>query len=137
MNKHAKARRRGLTFIELVLSLFVLSMISMAAVPMVEHSTRRARELELRAVLRSMRGSIDSYYADAAKADPKSDEAHRYPRSLEELVAKRYLRTIPIDPMTGTRDWAVLSTPAAAKNVFDVRSNTEKASPQGIPYGSW
>lgn len=138
--------RRGLTFIEMVLCLFVLSMISLTAFPMTENAHRRANELELREALRTMRKAIDRYYAARAKADPASPEEARYPRGLADLVEGRYLRRIPEDPITGQADWLTVSTTDRpdvpgfvpdGRNVFDVRSRALARSARGEAYRTW
>lgn len=147
MMQRRRTRARGMTFVEMVLCLFILSVLATAAFPLVENGQTRERELRLASELRVLRKAIDRYYEGVAKARPDSTEAQRYPRSLEELVEKRLLRRIPIDPMTGRSDWLCLSTSdgevmaatfhSDGANVFDVRSQSLALSRRGRAYRLW
>jgi len=143
--------RGGMTFIEMVIALFVLGVVSTAAYPVAEHSVRRSRELELRQSLRTMREAIDTYHAmelAARQGVPTvAAETAAYPPSLERLVELRLLRQIPVDPMTDADDWIVVSTTdefdgrsdfvGDGRNVFDVRSRADGGPVRGLPYRQW
>lgn len=149
--------RRGLTLIELIVAFTILMMLSAMAVPLARYKVRREREKELRIALREIRTAIDKYKddADAGKLGPQKMETYGYPESLEVLVEgvklagevdtkKRYLRKIPIDPFTGTREWGLRSmqddpksTTWGGQNVFDVYSKTTERAPDGTPYSEW
>lgn len=149
--------RRGLTLIELIVAFTILMMLSAMAVPLARYKVRREREKELRLALREIRTAIDKYKddADAGKLGPQKMETYGYPESLEVLVEgvklagevdtkKRYLRKIPIDPFTGTREWGLRSmqddpksTTWGGQNVFDVYSKTTERAPDGTPYSEW
>ena len=119
-----KKNNKGMTFIEMVISLFVVSVLSMAAYPIAEHSMRRSKEVELRQNLRTMRKAIDAYYR-------QNNES--YPKDLSTLVKKRLLRAVPVDPFTGRQDWLTISTTddvetvlrqevSDGSNLYDIRS---------------
>ena len=202
----------GWTLIELVITLTVLSVLTMAVIPIVRTSIRREREVRLREALREIRGAIDEFHRDTVNmvcgavaptgggtpgpnnlwVDPRSrvriadctifgvDNPERYPPSLEILVEgvdvlprtaggpqagrgldsvggqatdnaglipkkKIYLREIPVDPITGERDWCLLSNYDDAdggcsnspNNVFDVRSRAEGEALNGEKYSDW
>jgi general secretion pathway protein G len=105
---------RGFTLVELMVVLAVIALLLSIAVPDYMGRMQRAEEAVLQENLAVMRDALDKHYADAG----------RYPASLEELVAKRYLRAIPKDPFTQSSATWVAIPPADAKkgNVFDVHS---------------
>jgi general secretion pathway protein G len=124
----------GFTMVEV---LVVVSMIViLASIGMVQYrgSVVRAREAVLKENLFRMRDSIDQYYADKTK----------YPGSLDELVSEGYLREIPIDPITQSRDtWQTVSAepdaanPATAPGIYDVKSGSEAQAMDGTNYADW
>jgi general secretion pathway protein G len=93
----------------------------------VEH-VDRAREVVLRQNLASLRDSIDKFYSDRG----------RYPAALQELVQGRYLRQLPLDPISDRTDTWVLVPPAGATTgVFDLHSGAPGTGRDGSPYASW
>lgn len=122
------SRRTGFTLIELMVVLALVALLASIAAPRYFHSVDRAKEAVLRDSLRTMRDAIDQYYADHA----------RYPESLETLAARRYLRAVPLDPVTGKSDtWVVRAPPADADvqdGVYDVGSGAQGAASDGTPY---
>lgn len=205
----------GWTLIELVITMTVMAVLTMAVIPIVRTSIKRQREVRLREALREMRGAIDEFHRDTVGmqcgplgapgvpggqpgvpggqqlwVDPRSrvrladctifgvDNPDRYPPTLETLVEgvdvlprtataaqqmgslqgnmtetnappipkkKIYLREIPIDPITGNKDWCLLSNyddadggcSSSANNVFDVRSKAEGDALNGEKYSDW
>jgi general secretion pathway protein G len=125
-----------MTFVEMVLCMFLLSMLAMASWPLAENANRRGRELELRERLREIRVAIDRYYDRQEKAEPSPAEPLRYPATLQELVGLRLLRRVPEDPMTGQADWVLIPFREHSR-VFDVRSRSGDAPPSGEPYAAW
>ena len=107
-------RIRGFTLVELMVVLTVIALLLSVVVPDYVGRVRRAEEAVLKENLVVMRDALDKHYADAGK----------YPRSLDELVSKRYLRTIPNDPFTQSPStWvAVPPTDPQKGSVYDVRS---------------
>jgi len=103
----------GFTLIELMVVLAVIALLLSVVVPDYMGRMKRAEEAVLQENLSVMRDALDKHYADAGK----------YPASLEELVAKRYLRSIPKDPFTRSPSWVAVP-PADPKRggVFDVHS---------------
>ena len=147
-------RSSGVTLLELIIVISVILILMGAAVPVVKVSVRRARETELRRDLWEMRTAID-HYKDAAdkNAFQQKLDSQGYPPDLDTLVngveitggkKLRFLRRIPVDPMTGSKDWGLRSMqddPTSdswgGQNVFDVYSkSTDKAS-DGTPYSEW
>jgi general secretion pathway protein G len=119
---------RGFTLIELLVVMAVLGVLLSLAAPRYIDHVQRSRETVLQHNLAGLREAIDRFHADQA----------RYPADLKELVVRRYLREIPLDPITDRADTWVLLPPAGQSTaVFDVRSGAPGASMQGIPYASW
>lgn len=139
--------RRGLTLIEIAISLVVISILASVGLPAARMAARRAREFELRYALRHIREGIDKYYELKHKESPEAPEDEKYPSTLDELVEERILRRIPVDPMTGKTDWMTVSTSddrddfivmfSDNANVYDVFSKSEGISIQGTPYKQW
>ena len=105
---------KGFTLVELMVVLAVIALLLSVVVPDYMGRLRRAEEAVLQENLAVMRDALDKHYADAGK----------YPQSLEELVAKRYLRTIPKDPFTqSAATWVSVPPQDTRKgNVWDVKS---------------
>jgi general secretion pathway protein G len=104
---------RGFTLVELMVVLTVIALLLSVVVPDYVGRMKRAEETVLQENLTVMRDALDKHYADAGK----------YPSNLEELVAKRYLRSIPKDPFTQASNWVAVP-PADPKKggVFDLHS---------------
>ncbi len=129
---HATARKwRGFTLIELIVVMAIVGLLAAIAAPRYFNSLERAREASLRSSLAVMRQAIDRFASDQG----------RYPDSLQELVARQYLRQTPEDPFTGRRDsWVpVAAAPdsAVAGALADVRSGSAGRSPQGDLHADW
>jgi len=152
-------RRRsaaGLTFIELLISVAVLGILASVAMPLVQVSVTRTRELELRRTLRKVREGIDQFRAEYDKAranarDARADFKKRvsvdrtgYPLTLDELVETKILRRIPRDPMTPEGKWVTRSfsdkpdsSLSDGKDVYDVRSVSKVVALDGTTYDTW
>jgi general secretion pathway protein G len=122
-------RRRGFTLIELLVVMAIIATVLTIAVPRYFHSIQRAREAVLKQDLTAMRESIDKFYGDTGK----------YPQTLAVLVEKRYLRRIPVDPITKAADkWIVVNSEDPEDNgVKDVMSSAEGTGENGVPYATW
>lgn len=121
--------RRGFTLIELLVVMAVIGLLLSLAAPRYFGSVDLAREAALRQDLAVMRDAIDKHFADTG----------RYPASLEELATRRYLRRVPVDPITERADSWVLVPPADAAlgAVYDVSSGAEGTARDGSAYASW
>jgi general secretion pathway protein G len=149
-----RARQRGVTLLELIIVIGILLILMGAAVPVARLSVRRARETELRRDLWEMRTAIDRY-KDAADKNAFQIKlgTEGYPPDLDTLVngvdaqggkKLRFLRRIPVDPMTGSKEWALRSMqddPTSdswgGQNVFDVRSKSDGTAMDGTKYKDW
>ena len=122
--------RRGFTLIELLVVLAIIGTLLTIALPKYLHSVAHSREAVLRQDLCVMRTAIDQFFSDTG----------RYPASLDELVDKRYLRSLPDDPVTeSSKTWVVVKPPdeVATSGVYDVRSGAPGNSMDGSPYEQW
>jgi len=144
----------GLTLLELIIASTLLLILASAALPLVRITIVRSREAELRRELREMRNAIDRY-KDMADALAFQTEvgSNGYPPDLDTLVKGvtvagnrkvRFLRRIPVDPMTGKTDWGLRSVqddPDSSSwggdNVFDVHSNSQGIALDGTKYSDW
>ena len=120
--------RRAFTLIELIIVLAILALLITIAVPRYFAHIERAKEATLKQDLVIMRDAIDKFHGDKG----------RYPESLEELVTLRYIRGVPVDPITESLStWKTVAPPdSEAKGaVYDVKSGAEGNSLDGKPFG--
>jgi general secretion pathway protein G len=150
-------RQGGFTLLELVVTATVLMILASAVVPLARNGLKRQQELELRRTLREMRTAIDDYkkLAEQQKIKAPPAEANNYPESLQLLVEGvpatgslsrkvRFLRRIPLDPLTGKADWGLRnsnddanSTSWGGSHVYDVYSLSPGTGMNGVPYREW
>jgi general secretion pathway protein G len=130
----SRCSARGFTLIELLIVITLLVVLATIGMPTYTNSVRRAREATLKEDLFRMRDAIDQYYADKTK----------YPQSLQDLVTDGYLREIPKDPITDSRDtWTTVpaepdpNNPAAEPGIYNVKSGSEATSLEGTKYSEW
>ena len=153
LRRMLRSGEAGLTLMELIIVVTMLAILSGAAVPVVRFQVKRTKERELRRDLWTMRDAIDKYkdVADKGLIQTKAD-TNNYPPDLQTLVdgvdvqtkKMRFLRSIPIDPMTGTADWGLRSNqdePDAdsfgGQDVFDVYSKSSGTALDGSKYTTW
>ena len=151
--KTGRKQERGLTLIELIVTVAILSILASAAVPVTMFTVKREREHELRRYLWEMRDAID-HYKDAADmhAFQTKVDSQNYPPDLETLVngvdvqgkKVKFLRKIPIDPMTGKAEWGMrsmqddpTSDSFGGQSVFDVYSKSQGTALDGTKYSTW
>lgn len=122
-------RSRGLTLIELLVVLAILAALLSLAAPRYFDSLERAKEAALRTDLRVLREAIDKHRADTG----------RLPESLQQLVQSRYLRDVPLDPITDRSDsWVLVPAPdGKTPGVYDVRSGARGQARDGSSFASW
>ena len=146
-------KTRGFTLIELIVATAILVILTGMALPLARVTIKREREHELRGDLWEVRDAIDRY-KDAADRGAFQTKVgtEGYPPDLETLVngldvggkKVRFLRRIPVDPMTGTNEWGLRSMaddPASdswgGQNVFDVYTKSQATALDGTPYKDW
>jgi general secretion pathway protein G len=125
------ARRvAGFTLIELLVVMAIIATLLTIAVPQYFRSVDRSKETTLKQNLRATREAIDRYYGDLGK----------YPEALEDLVTKRYLRSMPVDPITESANtWVAVAPPegAATGKVYDLKSGAPGKAQDGSSFAEW
>lgn len=158
--RQASPREGGYSFVELLMVAAIVLVLATAVLPLSKVGIQRQKEVELRRVLREMRTAIDRY-KDAADLQQISNleiepDDMGYPPDLETLVKGatkagdatqgklRFLRRIPLDPMTGEAEWGLRSyqdrpdsTSWGGQNVFDVYSKASGTGLDGTPFSEW
>lgn len=146
-------KQAGLTLIELIVTVAILAILASAAVPLARFRVKREKERELRYDLWQMRDAIDRYKdaADRHAFQIKLD-SQGYPPDLDTLVKGvdaqgkklKFLRRIPVDPMTGKAEWTMRSMQDDAnsdswggQNLFDVASKSQGTALDGTKYSDW
>lgn len=121
--------QQGFTLVELLVVMAILALLLSIAAPRYFSSVTKAQEVVLRTDLRLLREGIDKYRADAG----------RWPDSLQRLVDQRYIRAIPVDPITDTAaSWLALPHPdGTTPGVYDVRSGATGEASDGSSFASW
>ncbi len=149
----SKRGERGLTLVELIVTVAILTILASAAVPVMRFKVKRDRERELRRDLWEMRDAID-HYKDAADrgAFQTKVDSQNYPPDLDTLVSGvdvqgkkvKFLRRIPVDPMTGKTEWGMrsmqddpTSDSFGGQSVFDVYSKSQGTALDGTKYSDW
>ena len=148
----------GMTLLELIVSCAILTLLATMAIPIARYTAQREREAQLRYDLRYMREAIDRYKDLADHAQIRVDATTGgYPPDLETLVKGvpltsatgggktiHFMRSIPMDPMTGKADWGLRSTEDdpdstswGAQNIFDVYSKSQGTAINGTKYSEW
>jgi general secretion pathway protein G len=119
----------GFTLIELLVVLAILATLAALVVPVYINRADDARDVVLKQNLQGLREAIDLYYRDR----------RTYPSSLEQLVAERYVRQVPVDPITERSDtWRLIPPkPDRTDQVFDVKSGAKGKAKDGSDYASW
>jgi general secretion pathway protein G len=151
--RHCRKSSAGFTLIELIVATAILTILTTMALPLARMTIKREKERELRYDLWQLRDSIDRY-KDAAdrQAFQIKVGSEGYPPDLETLVngvdvggkKLKFLRKIPVDPMTGKAEWGLRSMqddPTAdswgGQNVFDVYTKSEGTALDGTKYKEW
>ena len=152
-----RSRQRGMTLVELIVAFTILMLLSAMAVPLARYKVQREKERNLQYAVDDIRKAIDKFKddMDAGKIGPPKLDSDNYPESLDQLVEGvkatgavdkkiKYLRRIPKDPMTKSKDWGIRSTrddPKAlawgGQNVFDVYTKSTDKARDGTAYSEW
>lgn len=124
-----KRQRDGFTLIELLVVMAIIAILVAIAAPRYFNSVEKSKEAVLRQDLSTIRDAIDKHYSDNDK----------YPSALDDLVTKKYLRKIPVDPITDSATTWVIVAPENSElgGVFDLHSGALGNGRDGTPYSSW
>jgi general secretion pathway protein G len=155
-----RLREAGYTFVELLVVTTILLILASAVMPLAQVTSQRQREAELRRTLRELRTAIDRFKDDVTVGQIPQTElepgSEGYPPDLETLVEGvsaagdasgrklRYLRRVPLDPLTNSTDWGMRSyqdrpdaTSWGGQNVFDVYTKSGGTALDGTKYSDW
>lgn len=133
MNHFVVSGKKGYTLLELMIVVAIVGILVSIAIPTFQHTAIKAKEAALKQNLFTLRAVIDQFYADRKE----------YPATLEDLVEKKYLRKIPVDPFTrSSTTWTEMyedqeegeDSPAG---VWDVQSGSDGEALDGTPYKEW
>jgi general secretion pathway protein G len=133
-SRGARRAQAGWTLIELVIVMAIITVLASLATVGARNAVMLAREATLKEDLFRMRDAIDQYYADKGK----------YPADLQALVTDQYMREVPVDPITNSRDsWQTIpaepdpTNPSGDPGIFNVKSGAQGTSLQGQPYSEF
>jgi len=121
--------RNGFTLIELLVVMTIIALLLSIVAPRYFHSVSKAQEAVLKEDLYLMRDQLDKYHADTGV----------YPDTLDELVNKKYLRKIPVDPITQSATTWILIPPSGGEKgaIYDIKSGAPGVARDGTAYGDW
>jgi general secretion pathway protein G len=124
--------RAGFTLLELMIVISIIIILAAITLPQYQKTIMHTREAVLRDDLRKMRSLIDQYAADKGSL----------PQSLDDLASAGYMREVPVDPITGQKDWAVSTgedpnSLTGEQGMTDVHSSSTETSTEGTAYSEW
>jgi general secretion pathway protein G len=123
--------QKGFSLLELMIAMFIIIILISVAVPTFQRTVQNARETVLKENLWQMRRAIDQYAADKGKP----------PKSIQDLVTDKYLREIPVDPITDTAEWREVqpdgSVPESEQGLKDVKSTSDGSDSDGKAYNEY
>ncbi|MHB8174919.1 MAG: type IV pilin protein [Nitrospirota bacterium] len=128
--------KKGFTLLELMVVIAIIGILATLAQPQFKTAVLKSKEAALKEDLFNFRNVLDQYYADNGK----------YPGTLDDLVTKGYMRSIPPDPMTGSKDsWRLeyytssdsSDSSSDSGGIYDVHSGSDKVGTNGVSYADW
>lgn len=125
----AKFKVKGFTLVELLVVLAILALLLTLAVPRYFNSIEKAKDAALKHDLNTLRESLDKYYGDRGQ----------YPKSLDDLVENKYIRKLPVDPITEkTNTWIFTPPePPMVGDIYDIHSGAKGVAKDGTRYEDW
>lgn len=117
---------RGFTIVELLVVLSVIALLLSIITPRYLNKVEEGKEIALKQNLSTIRRSIDQYYSDQGV----------YPESLTKLIEKRYLRSIPIDPMAEKSGWTIIKDKEVG-GIYDIKSTSQDIASDKRVYAEW
>lgn len=128
MSVRGNGKQRAFTMIEMLIVMAIIALLLTLSLPKYFQGLDRSKESVLMENLHTTRDVIDKFYSDVG----------RYPESLSELVEKKYLRSVPLDPVTGnSRTWIIIPPePPYKGQVYDIKSGARGATRDGRAFGS-
>ncbi len=122
----------GFTLLELMIVISIIIILAVIVLPQYQRTVTVARESVLKDDLFQLRKMLDQYAADKGKL----------PQSLDEIVSAGYMRELPVDPVTGQRDWSIVlgadpNSSESGQGITDVHSAATDLSTEGTPYSEW
>lgn len=133
LTTHAVPRQgkspRGFTLIELLVTMAIIAVLLSLAVPQYFGRVEQGKEAVLKENLHQMRDALDKYYGDN----------NRYPDKLQDLVTRRYLRSVPLDPITNSdQTWIIVPPPDPHQGgIYDIHSGASGNGKNGTAYSTW
>ena len=120
---------KGYTLLEMMTVIAIIGILATIATPSFMRSVTRSKEATLRNSLFVIRDVIDQYYTDHGA----------YPEALLDLAEKKYIRTVPLDPFTGSDETWILIPPEGdeVSGIYDIHSGSDRISLSGMPYNEW
>ncbi|HEY9500265.1 MAG TPA: prepilin-type N-terminal cleavage/methylation domain-containing protein [Pyrinomonadaceae bacterium] len=130
--QQSKRSSRGFTLLELMIVIAIIIILASITLPQYRKTIIQTQEAVLRDDLFKMRSLIDQFAADKG----------RLPQSLEELASEGYMREVPVDPMTGQKDWTITTgddpnSTEGQTGMVDIHSASSDPSSEGTPYSEW
>ena len=128
----SRSGMKGFTLLELMIVISIIIILASITLPQYQKTITQTREAVLRDDLFKMRSLIDQFAADKG----------RLPQSVDELASEGYMREVPIDPMTGQKDWTITTgddpnSTEGQTGMIDIHSASADASSEGTPYSEW
>lgn len=131
-NPVVRSYNAGFTLLELMIVISIIIILAAITLPQYQRTITHTRESVLRDDLFKMRSLIDQFSADKG----------RLPQSLDELASEGYMREVPVDPITGQKDWAIATgedpnSLEGEQGMTDIHSSSGETSTEGTPYSEW